>query len=454
MALGTRAPHPPPVPVPGGHLPALDGLRGLAILLVLLHHFFHPFFSPHALDAWLIRITRGGWCGVDLFFVLSGFLITGILLDAKRKRHYFRNFYVRRVLRIFPLYFAVLALYFVVFPLLPDPKFGAYVAGSVDDQAWFWTYMTNFRLAERLQWYPNVVPNVYWSLAVEEQFYLVWPFVVLVLRRAALARVCLLLLAGAFLLRVGMTLSGADPIATLVLTPARIDTLAAGAFLACLVRARGGLRAVRLPVRPLLAASGAGLAAIFLLDGGLRAAADVTRTIGFSLFAVFFASLLLSVLFAPEGSRRRRFFTQPALRTLGKYSYALYLLHGPIGSFLTDVVRPYEFPRVFGSMLPGMAVYTAACLAVSLAAAILSWNLLERHFLRLKRFFREEAPAAATGDAAGAAGMSAARAAGTAVIAAATGPVPGAARAAETDAPGAPGPAGKKRAVLRPESAV
>ena len=370
------------------NIPSLDGLRGLAILLVLLHHFFHPFYGTVFLDRWLIQLTRAGWTGVDLFFVLSGFLITGILLDAKGKPQYFANFYARRTLRIFPLYFAVLALYFVVFPLLPHPKFGAYVAGSIEDQAWFWTYLTNVRLAIRLDWYPNVVPNVYWSLAIEEQFYLLWPFVVLWLRREALLRACLFLAAGAFALRLAMTLLGADPITTFVLTPARIDTLAAGGFLACLARGSGGLRAVRSPARGLLAVSGGFLALVFATEG-LLSTNDLVRTAGFSALAVFFGSLLVLAVTAPAGSRLGRALTNPALRTLGKYSYALYLLHGPIGSFLTDVVRPGAFPRVLGSELPGMLVYNAVCLAVSLAAAVLSWNLLEKHFLRLKNAFRD-----------------------------------------------------------------
>src|SRR4051812_39004746 len=102
-----------------GFIPALDGLRGIAILLVLFHHF--TIYRPdRGLDKWLANIPAAGWIGVDVFFVLSGFLITGILLDARDRRHYFRNFYARRALRIFPLYYLVVFVGLILLPKLPD----------------------------------------------------------------------------------------------------------------------------------------------------------------------------------------------------------------------------------------------------------------------------------------------------------------------------------------------
>jgi peptidoglycan/LPS O-acetylase OafA/YrhL len=221
---------------------------------------------------------------------------------------------------------------------------------------------------------------------VEEQFYLVWPFVVLFLSRGALLRACFLIGLGALALRFAMALLRADPILTFVLTPSRIDTLAAGGALACFAREPRGLSAI--PARWIVAGSGAFVAGLFAMEHGLRSTDDVVRTLGFTGLAVFFAGLLALVLGAPEGSRLGRAFAHPWLRALGKYSYALYLLHGPIGSFLTGVVKPETFPRVLGSELPGMIAYNAACFAVSLAAAVLSWHLVEKHFLSLKRFFR------------------------------------------------------------------
>src|SRR5882672_5687186 len=100
-------------------IPALDGLRGVAILMVLLNHFLPDRnYAPSRVMTWLSNAARSGWAGVDLFFVLSGFLITGILIEAKASPHYFRNFYMRRVLRIFPLYYGALVLVFVILPPL------------------------------------------------------------------------------------------------------------------------------------------------------------------------------------------------------------------------------------------------------------------------------------------------------------------------------------------------
>jgi peptidoglycan/LPS O-acetylase OafA/YrhL len=157
-------------------VPVLDGLRGLAILLVMLHHFFQNYVPE---PVWIDRLVFGlmgcGWFGVDLFFVLSGFLITGILYDAKGADRYFLNFYARRTLRIFPLYYAVLVLLFVLLPRVPHPLAADYVSDSAPDQLWFWLYLTNFRIALNGGWYSHLVPSVFWSLAIEEQFYVLYP---------------------------------------------------------------------------------------------------------------------------------------------------------------------------------------------------------------------------------------------------------------------------------------
>src|SRR5438552_6539803 len=130
-----------------GRVVALDGLRGIAILLVMMHHQTVQIGST-AVDRFAGFWTTGGWIGVDLFFVLSGFLITGILYDAKGKSHYFRNFYARRVLRIFPLYYAVLIVCVGLLPWIPHPKAAAFgrIAG---DQGWYFIYLQNYVMAWR-----------------------------------------------------------------------------------------------------------------------------------------------------------------------------------------------------------------------------------------------------------------------------------------------------------------
>jgi peptidoglycan/LPS O-acetylase OafA/YrhL len=174
--------------VPGARYAALDGLRGFAILMVLFVHFIGD-ATPHtAVERALVKLANYGIWGVDLFFVLSGFLITGILHDAKSSPHYFRDFYVRRTLRIFPLYYSALALLFGVLPVLPV-AYPAGLAESARHQAWLWCYVTNVYLARAGAWALPYVSH-FWSLAVEEHFYLLWPIVVLTSTRAALLRIC------------------------------------------------------------------------------------------------------------------------------------------------------------------------------------------------------------------------------------------------------------------------
>ncbi|HEX6051682.1 MAG TPA: acyltransferase, partial [Gemmatimonadaceae bacterium] len=173
-----------------GHVPALDGVRGLAVALVLVCHVAWDFSSPSYMERGLIEVARAGWIGVDLFFVLSGFLITGILLDTRGGPKYFRHFYVRRTLRIFPLYYAILVGVFVITPLVAATRDRRWFTDIVDQQGWFWTYTSNVFLAVTGRWEQTGILGHFWSLAVEEQFYLIWPAVVLLLSPRQLRTAC------------------------------------------------------------------------------------------------------------------------------------------------------------------------------------------------------------------------------------------------------------------------
>lgn len=364
----------------GNRLPALDGVRGLAILLVMLHHFcFYSGIRPLSLlDNLIYQLSYAGWVGVDLFFVLSGFLITGILWDARHnEQHYFRNFYMRRVLRIFPLYYGVLACTFLLLPRLaptnPD------VQGFLDDQLWYWGYTLNLKIAWS-GWPDFYAFGHFWSLAVEEQFYLFWPLVVFYFPRPTLLALCMAIIAGSLGLRLLIVLTPLPNLAAYVLTLARMDALAVGALLAILIRTPQGLHHVR-RLSPYCAGVTALLVvALFGWQRGLDPENPVVLTVGLSLLALLFGALVALVLLHPLP---QRLFTARTLGFLGRYSYGLYVFHHPLVLWLA--LQPLPLPT--HTPLLAIALFSLLALALSLPLAWLSWHLYEKQFLKLKTWF-------------------------------------------------------------------
>ena len=387
-------------PVRGSHyserIPALDGIRGLAILMVLFFHFTsYGGWSPNGfLEKAYFRAATAGWAGVDLFFVLSGFLITGILFDTRNSGRFFQSFYARRILRIFPLYYAVLVVFFLVIPLLFDV--GADYTQPQSDQVWYWTYLINVKFSID-GWGHFIYLGHFWSLAVEEQFYLLWPLVVFSFPRRTLIRICYTCIAGALALRIGIAhmdvllpshLVPRDVLLpAYVLMPARMDALAAGALVALYRRNPQPTLNPRRSVAVLLA-SGTVLCALLLVLRRFPPTVPATVTVGYSALAAFFAATINLTLQSPSGSRVDRALSAPVLRFLGRYSYALYVFHHPVVLWMRGTrFNVSELPLLFGSRLPAQAAYFLVCLGVSLALALLSWSLIESPFLRLKRAF-------------------------------------------------------------------
>jgi peptidoglycan/LPS O-acetylase OafA/YrhL len=376
-----------------GHIPALDGVRGLAILVVMVGHFNIGYHPAYQFESWLKTLLVTGWWGVDLFFVLSGFLITGILLEAKGGNHYFRNFYLRRILRIFPLYYGFLFAFFVLAPLVRPPQPGGPFDGWQASQGWYWSYLSNYQILFP-QWVRPFPLSHFWTLAVEEQFYLFWPAVVLLTSRKGLLRVCLFCVVGSLLFRVWLNWMGVDPTAGYRLTPARLDTLAIGAALAVFVRDAGAWELIRKYAGIGLLAAVAILVALSIPTRGFAQSSIEMQTLGYPVLAVLSSCLIVyAVDPLARATRLARFFGKRLMRILGKYSYAIYIFHFPLAGVLERLgLTVQSFPRIAGSELPGMIAFTLIACAISLGLALLSWNLYEKHFLRLKRFFprREE----------------------------------------------------------------
>ncbi len=350
-------------PAPSARLIQLDALRALAVLAVMLSH-FSPTLSALAPDF--------GRTGVRLFFVLSGFLITGILLRSRARiasgtgtiRGEVRQFFIRRSLRIFPAFYAVLVI--------------AALLNMESARATFWWhffYGSNFLMAVRNEW-PGILSH-FWSLAVEEQFYLVWPWLILLLPlrwlRPAIVVTCL---AGPLSRAACFFLAPENTVALITITPSCLDLLGAGALLGLLWHERNDAASARwrrfgvaalFPVALILLCVPANHAAVRVLSPALQAFA--------------FAAVIDAAARGFTGATGALLTWRPLL-WIGQISYGLYLTHNFAHWLAPRLLRQLTHYRL--SYFPSETLHVAFLLAISFTAATASWYLIERPSNRLK----------------------------------------------------------------------
>lgn len=357
---------------PRHHYPALDGLRGIAILLVILYHNYG-----------FIEYFNYGWLGVDLFFVLSGFLITDILLHSVHGENYFKNFYARRVLRILPLYYLSLVLFILILPAIP--AFPLNMSYYQEHQFWFWTYLQNWTLIFKQDGDTTALGH-FWSLAVEEQYYLVWPLVILLIRDPKKV------LALSFVLLIGVIMAryfiwqnrDQYPTYERLFLFTRLDGILVGSMLACiqiinrtLIRRYFTIFLVMLTVANYL---------FYFFKKGQDPNFPAWAIAGFTTFSILFALLTYEGVISGQGTigRALQFFP---LRLLGRYSYGFYIFHWPVFLVLNPIF--INWLSGLGDPKDFLIQFTSATLAtlIGFLISVLSYHLYEQHFLRLKRYF-------------------------------------------------------------------
>jgi peptidoglycan/LPS O-acetylase OafA/YrhL len=357
----------------------LDGVRAIAVALVFLNH-----FAPTKSFPWLDHVKSVGWVGVDIFFVLSGFLVTSILLTARANpKGYFRNFYARRSLRIFPLYYGLLTACLAILLVAKHGTELREMIATWGNPLWLYAYLGNVRTAVT-----NVSPPIFfvpmWSLHVEEQFYLVLPLAVLFLTREQLKRVMIAAVVLAPAIRLALAWMYPDrPLLQFMLFPCRMDSLALGGLLALYNPEPHAIDARwRRPLLIVTVASAAMALGTYAATGW-DFVGFAERTIGYTLFDIACLGAIMLVL-SLRGSPATAWLNWRPLQYVGMISYGLYLLQYPAEALFLRVVHLAGVPT---APLEDTVIKFVGVAAICLVLSAISWHFWETKWLSIKRRF-------------------------------------------------------------------
>ncbi len=363
---------------------ALDGMRGFALIIVFLTHLSSG-LGQGGIGHVIKRVRDMGWVSVDLWFVLSGFLITGILYDTRGDSHFLERFFARRAIRILPVFYLVVALVLILTPIVH------YHLRWV--QLTYLVYIGNFFevgdpsvsvIRSAVSPLFNVSFGHFWSLCVEEQFYLFWPLLVLLVpERIRLIQTAAMISLVTLLARTYVVLthrSAEAQLWTFHTLPFRLDTMLMGGILALLLRGELADQWQR-ACRWIFLGACAALGVILLLPQLPRSL--LVQSVGLTIVAFACVGLIGCTL--RQGSAAFRFFSNRTLRYLGKYSYGFYIFHILYSTFWS-ALRIATGRKLHSNDL-GVIVVILISFPVTLLVAKLSYDLFEVRFLRLKKYF-------------------------------------------------------------------
>ncbi|HZY82687.1 MAG TPA: acyltransferase [Cyclobacteriaceae bacterium] len=346
------------------HIRALDGFRGMAIVMVLLFHLF-PFF----------KLFSFGWMGVDLFFVLSGLLITGILIDSKDEPNYYTRYIAKRVLRIFPLYYAFLVLFFVVFPLVGLAEQIPNFSYLTEHQPWYWAYLQNWLVLFDPDFPPANFLSHFWSLAIEEQFYVFWPLVVYVTPRNKMLYVALAFIIVSLLLRITLIAFDVSTVKAYVFTFSRLDGLCIGASIATMLRIPHLQEKLNHLTKPVMIVTAILTVAVIGVGRSVSFAHPAFATIGYTVIDLFFGACMVFALSTQPGNLIKGVAENFILVFFGKYSYGMYVYHIPVYFLVQTFLKGVTEKPLIISLL---------ALVATILVAMISFHGFEKHFLKLK----------------------------------------------------------------------
>jgi peptidoglycan/LPS O-acetylase OafA/YrhL len=365
------------------YMPQLDALRFFAVLGVMVAHLWHPNRLP-----WLFGDLDWAGLGVRLFFVLSGFLITGILLDCRRTAgktgmstmFFIRQFYARRFLRIFPIYYLVVIIALIV--NLPPAR-----------EIWGWliTYTTNVYITVNNEWIGRF--GHFWTLAVEEQFYLIWPWIILLIPRKRLLPVMLFFISlgpiyRLFAYKLYPFDIGAMDFKAATLTLGNLDSLTIGALLALAWRSNIPKQTLQKYMTRIVLPVGLLLYTICLVFYHYRIKPSVFFVLGDFSAALVFAWLISSAGLGFKGLAGKVLELKP-LNYLGKITYGIYVYH----YFPPLILAPLLSRFGYELRVPGLTNFVLSGL-VTLVVASISWHWLEQPINNFKRYFQYASPSA------------------------------------------------------------